>query len=422
MSPAGLPLPDWLRRLETLSPREIDLGLERVADVLGRMALERHARVIHVGGTNGKGSSVEMLRALLSGQGVVGTYTSPHVMRYNERIAVNGDAASDEVIVAAFERVEAARGDIPLTYFEFGTLAALAVFEAADVDTAILEVGLGGRLDAVNAVDPDASLITNVSLDHCDWLGHDVESIGYEKAGIMRAGKPVVFADTSMPASVAEHAQKLGARLILAGRDYTWTPARDGRWAWRGRDLVLPDLAVPSLRGPKQLQNAAGALALVEALGLEQVLVPERVNRALSRLRLPGRMQTIEREQEWLFDVAHNPAAAEALAASLQQSDERFDVAIVGILDDKDVEGIVRPLATQVDAWIAVTAVSHRAIDGAELARRIANEAGKACLIADSIDVVVENAGAIAGSGGRVLVTGSFYTVGPLLERLSACD
>ena len=406
MSPAGLPLPDWLRRLETLSPREIDLGLERVADVLGRMALERHARVIHVGGTNGKGSSVEMLRALLSGQGVVGTYTSPHVMRYNERIAVNGDAASDEVIVAAFERVEAARGDIPLTYFEFGTLAALAVFEAADVDTAILEVGLGGRLDAVNAVDPDASLITNVSLDHCDWLGHDVESIGYEKAGIMRAGKPVVFADTSMPASVAEHAQKLGARLILAGRDYTWTPARDGRWAWRGRDLVLPDLAVPSLRGPKQLQNAAGALALVEALGLEQVLVPERVNRALSRLRLPGRMQTIEREQEWLFDVAHNPAAAEALAASLQQSDERF----------------VRPLATQVDAWIAVTAVSHRAIDGAELARRIANEAGKACLIADSIDVVVENAGAIAGSGGRVLVTGSFYTVGPLLERLSARD
>jgi dihydrofolate synthase/folylpolyglutamate synthase len=404
MSPAGLPLPDWLRRLETLSPREIDLGLERVADVLARMTLVRPARVIHVGGTNGKGSSVEMLRALLSGQGVIGTYTSPHVMHYNERIAINGDAASDEVIVAAFERV------------------ALAVFEAAGVDTAILEVGLGGRLDAVNAVDPDASLITNVSLDHCDWLGHDVESIGYEKAGIMRAGKPVVFADKSMPASVAEHAQKLGARLILAGRDFTWTAARDGRWAWRGHDLELPDLAVPSLRGPKQLQNAAGALALVEALGLEQVLVPERVNRAFTRLRLPGRMQTIEREQEWLLDVAHNPAAAEALAASLQQSEERFDVAIVGILDDKDVEGIVRPLATQVDAWIAVTAVSQRAIDGAELARRIANEAGKACLIADSIDAAVENAGAIAGSGGRVLVTGSFYTVGPFLERLSARD
>lgn len=179
---------------------------------------------------------------------------------------------------------------------------------------------------------------------------------------------------------------------------------------------------MPSLRGPKQLQNAAGALALVEALGLEQVLVPERVNRAFTRLRLPGRMQTIEREQEWLLDVAHNPAAAEALAASLQQSEERFDVAIVGILDDKDVEGIVRPLATQVDAWIAVTAVSQRAIDGAELARRIANEAGKACLIADSIDAAVENAGAIAGSGGRVLVTGSFYTVGPFLERLSARD
>ena len=171
MSTPGLPLPDWLRRLETLSPREIDLGLERVAEVLGRMQLEPPARVIIVGGTNGKGSSVEMLRALLAGSGVIGTYTSPHVIRYNERIAIDGRPAADEEIVAAFERVEAARDEVPLTYFEFGTLAALAVFDAAGVTTAILEVGLGGRLDAVNVVEPDASLITNVSLDHCEWLG-----------------------------------------------------------------------------------------------------------------------------------------------------------------------------------------------------------------------------------------------------------
>mgnify|MGYP001813101465 FL=1 len=422
MSPAGLSLPDWLRRLETLSPREIDLGLERVAEVRDRMALGPPARAILVGGTNGKGSSVAMLSALLSGRGAVGTYTSPHAIRYNERIAVNGEPATDAEIVAAFEQVEAARGDVPLTYFEFGTLAALAVFDAAKVDVEILEVGLGGRLDAVNIVEPDASLITNVSLDHCDWLGDDVESIGYEKAGIMRAGKPVVFADTSMPATVAGHADKLGARLVCAGRDYTWTPAKGGRWSWRGQRLELPNLELPSLRGPMQLQNAAGALALIEAMGLERGLVAERVNRALTGLRLPGRMQTIEREQEWIFDVAHNPAAAEALAASLRQLGVRATVAIVGILDDKIVEGIVGPMAAEVDNWIAVTAASPRAIDAAELARRVANETGKPCLIADSFDMAVESAGAIAGAGGRTLVTGSFYTVGPFLERLSACD
>ena len=240
----GLPLPDWLRRLETLSPNEIDLGLERVAEVLGRMRLAPPARVIIVGGTNGKGSSVEMLRALLAGSGVIGTYTSPHVMRYNERISVDGCPAVDAAIVAAFERVEAARGEVPLTYFEFGTLAALAVFDAAGVTTAILEVGLGGRLDAVNVVEPDASLITNVSLDHCEWLGDDVESIGYEKAGIMRAGKPVVFASTEMPASVAAHAEKVGAQLVCAGRDYTWTQDAGGRWSWHGRRVELSGLSL----------------------------------------------------------------------------------------------------------------------------------------------------------------------------------
>ena len=422
MSPPGLPLPDWLRRLETLSPNEIDLGLERVAAVLGRMALEPPARVILVGGTNGKGSSVEMLRALLTRDNVVGTYTSPHVVRYNARIAVNGLLATDEEIVAAFERVEAARDDARLTYFEFGTLAALAVFEAANVDTAVLEVGLGGRLDAVNIVDADASLITNVSLDHCEWLGDDVETIGYEKAGIMRAGKPVVFADPEMPASVAAHADKLGARLIHAGRDYSWTPDEDGRWSWHGQGVELPGLAIPALRGPMQLQNAAGALALVEALGLTQLLEPAQVNRAFSSLRLHGRMQVIEREQRWLLDVAHNPAAAAALAASLRQYEARAAVAIAGILDDKNVEGIVGPLAALVDNWIAVTADSPRAIDAAELARRIANETGKACLIAETTDMAIERARAMAGSGGRVLVTGSFYTVGPFLERLSARD
>lgn len=421
MPPLRLPLPDWLRRLETLSPNEIDLGLERVAEVLGRMTLEPPSRIILVGGTNGKGSSVEMLRALLSGDNVVGTYTSPHVVRYNERIVVNGLPATDDHIVAAFERVEAARGDVPLTYFEFGTLAALAVFHTAKVDTAILEVGLGGRLDAVNVVDPDVSLITNVSLDHCEWLGDDVEKIGFEKAGIMRAGRPAVFADADMPDSVALHAESLGAELVRAGRDYTWTADDDARWSWRGRRIELAGLAFPALAGPIQLQNAAGALAVVEALGLERLLEPAHVDRAFASLRLPGRMQVIEREQRWLLDVAHNPAAAAALAASLRQQRTPASVAIVGILDDKDVEGIIRPLAVFVDSWIAVTAASPRAIDAAELARRVANTTGKACLIADSPDMAIERARAMSGSG-NVLVTGSFFTVGPVLERLSARD
>jgi dihydrofolate synthase/folylpolyglutamate synthase len=417
-----LPLPDWLRRLETLSPSEINLGLERVAEVVGRMALEPPARIIVVGGTNGKGSSVEMLRVLLSGDNVVGTYTSPHVIRYNERIAVNGLPAMDEDIVLAFERVEAARGDVPLTYFEFGTLAALAVFDAANVDTAILEVGLGGRLDAVNVVDPDASLITNVSLDHCEWLGDDVEKIGFEKAGIMRPGRPAIFADPDVPASLASHAESLGAELLCAGRDYTWTTEDNARWSWRGKRAELSKLPVPALPGPIQLQNAAGVLALVEALGLERLLEPAHVNRAFGSLRLPGRMQVIEDGQRWLLDVAHNPAAAAALAASLQQEEAPATVAIVGILDDKDVEGIIGPLAACVENWIAITASSPRAIDATELARRVANATGKACLIADSPDMAIERARVMAESGDGVLVTGSFFTVGPVLERLSARD
>ena len=419
MPPPRLPLPDWLRRLETLSPNEIDLGLERVAEVLGRMTLGSPSRTIVVGGTNGKGSSVEMLRTLLSGDDTVGTYTSPHVLRYNERIAIDGVPASDETIVAAFERVEAARDDVPLTYFEFGTLAALAVFDVAQVGTAILEVGLGGRLDAVNVVEPDASLICNVSLDHCEWLGDDVEKIGYEKAGIMRPGRPVVFASPDMPDSVATHAASIGAILLCAGRDYAWTMEDDASWSWRGQQIELTGLAVPALPGPMQLRNAAGVLALVEALGLTQLLSPLHVNHAFGSLHLSGRMQRFEREQSWLLDVAHNPAAAEALAASLQQQDETAAVAIVGILDDKDVEGIVGPLAARVDNWIAVTASSPRAIDAAELARRVANATGKACLIADSPDSAIEDAEEMAESGGSVLVTGSFFTVGPFLERLS---
>jgi dihydrofolate synthase/folylpolyglutamate synthase len=419
MSQGDLPLNDWLDRLERLSPHEIVMGLERVLTVLRRMSLRRPQQVIHVAGTNGKGSSVAMLRSLLErSPAKVGSYTSPHIIDYNERIAINGEPVGDEQIVAAFERVEAARCDVPLTYFEFGTLAALAVFELAEVDTVVLEVGLGGRLDAVNAVEPDGCLITNVSLDHCEWLGDDVEAIAFEKAGIMRPAVPVVFADLEMPEAIGRRAIEVGAKLIRAGHDYDWSSRDDGQWSWRGRDRELASLRVPSLPGPVQVQNAAACLALIEALGLDDLLRAPLVDAALSSIELPGRMQSLSDDHDWLFDVAHNPAAATALARAI--GDGGRVVAIVGILDDKDVEGIVTSLAGTVDRWIAVTARSPRAIDAAELARRVANATDKACLIAETREAAIEAAREFAGDNGRVLVTGSFYVVGPFLERLQA--
>jgi len=423
MSQAGLPLTDWLRRLETFSPDEIDLGLDRVLAVLGRMAIARPTRVIHVGGTNGKGSSVAMLRALLSADGtIVGTYMSPHVFDYNERICIDGSAASDAQIIAAFEQVEAAREGIALTYFEYGTLAALAVFDAMNVETAVLEVGMGGRLDAVNAVDPDAALITNVSLDHCEWLGGDIESIAFEKAGIMRHGVPVVFADRVIPETILRQAEEIGATLVVAGRDYDWSVSGNGRWAWRGQRHEFLSLAPPLMAGTVQVQNAAGVLALLEAIGVDGAMDATLIDAALGTVSLPGRMQLLAGEPEYLFDVAHNPAAATALAGTLAAAGANGLVAIIGMLDDKDVEGIVAPFAEIVDHWIAVTADSPRAIDAAELARRIANQADTACLIADSMGAAVAEAQAFAVDGGRVLVTGSFYVAGPLMARLSARD
>jgi len=423
MATSGLSLPDWLRRLETLSVHEIELGLERVLDVLERMSPALPERVIHVAGTNGKGSSVAMLYGFLSRlHRRVGTYTSPHVIRYNERICVDGRPASDAAIIAAFERVESARRGVPLTYFEFGTLAAVAVFEAAAVDAAVLEIGMGGRLDAVNVIEPDAGLITNVSLDHCEWLGSDVESIGFEKAGIMRRGKPVVFADRNVPASVRRHAEAVGAGLLLAGHDYDWSIGERHRWSWRGQRHELSGLAPPSLAGSIQVQNAAGVLAVLEALGCDRLFGNDIVDGVLGVLQLPGRMQSVQREREWLFDVAHNPAAAAALGATLREQGRQGLVAVVGVLDDKDVEGIVAPLKDLVEQWIAVTAASPRAIDGAELARRVANAADCACLIAGSMDAAVSAAREFASAGGCILVTGSFYVVGPMLQRLSAPD
>jgi len=417
-------LDEWLPWLETLSPREIVLGLERVQTVLAVLDLPRPGIVINVAGTNGKGSSVAMLEALLTNAGhLTGCYTSPHVLRYNERIRIGGVPASDAAIISAFERVQAVRGDVPLTYFEFGTLAALVAFAAAAVDTLLLEVGLGGRLDAVNAVEPDACLITNISLDHTAWLGADVESIAREKAGIMRASKPVVFGAPDCPGAIRAHGREIGAEVLLAPTDFDYEidDYDTGRWSWHGRQAKLAALRQPALAGQVQYRNAAAVLALLEAMGLSKLLTTAQVNDSLGKLNLPGRLQVVESHQTWILDVAHNPAAATALGASLATlAGKRRITAVVGMLSDKDVAGVVEPLAGQVDAWIAVTAEGARAAPAQVLAQQIANSSLRPCLIAATIPAALAMAAQRSAAEEVILVTGSFHVVGPALNWLQS--
>lgn len=412
-------LNDWLGRIERLSPQEIVLGLDRVVDVLNRIDATLPGTVLHVAGTNGKGSTVAYLEAILAGSGAkVGAYTSPHMLRYNERIRVGGNPAADADIVAAFERIEAARDRTPLTYFEYGTLAALSVFETLKVDIAVLEVGMGGRLDAVNAIEPAAGIITTVALDHCDWLGDDIETIAAEKAGIMRAGRPIVYGSRDAPDMIHRRAAALGADLVLAGRDFDWRDDKPG-WSWRGKRIALDGLEYPALAGPVQVQNAAGALALLEVAGYGELLDADPVNAALRGVSLSGRMQSVHAGATFLLDVAHNPAAAAALADALaERGFAGRTVAVIGALDDKDIEEIVAPLEPWVDRWIAVTAAADRAIPAPELARRVANAINAGCLEVASIPEAIDEARAMAGEGDRILITGSFYVVGPALETL----
>lgn len=427
-TPASCPgnrvLPDWLAWLETLSPREIDLGLERVTTVLERLALPRPSRVLHVAGTNGKGSTVAMLEALyrMDGHRRVACYTSPHVERYNERMRIDGAQVSDAQVLDAFETVEAARDGIPLTYFEFGTLAAFVAFARADADVWILEIGLGGRLDAVNALDPDGAVITTISLDHCDWLGPDTESIAREKAGVMRPGIPVVFAGTEAPNAIAATAAAVGATLILRERDYI-VEVRGTRWQVDGPCMQIGGLRPPALAGRFQLDNAAGALALYTALEPSAPADAGAINAAFASLTLPGRLQRIDNGRSWLLDVAHNPGAAAVLAEELSSlTGEGRTIAVLGVLADKDVDGIIGPLAPHIDTWIAVAPRAQRALPARELAARIVSVSGKPCRIEPGIPRALRTAAGLATAEDLLLVSGSFYVVGPALTWLTHCD
>ncbi|MBJ6983044.1 bifunctional tetrahydrofolate synthase/dihydrofolate synthase [Luteimonas sp. MC1750] len=415
-------LQDWLRDIEGRHPREVDLGLERVREVALRMGLGRPARLVAtVAGSNGKGSTVAFIEAIAAASGLrVGAYTSPHLLAYNERVRIDGADAGDAALVEAFEAVEGARGATSLTYFEVGTLAALWLFERADLDLAVLEVGLGGRLDAVNLVDPDVAVITTVDLDHQDWLGHDREAIGAEKAGIARAWTPLVLGEDDPPSSVLGHAYAIGASAIRAGSDYRFGRDEGGEsWWWRepGFELALP---LPGLAAPAQLRNAAAAIAALRALDVE---IDEGAwARGVAAAQVPGRLQRFERRGvEVLVDVGHNPQAARALSDWLRAAPPLRTVAVYGALADKDACGVVDALAGQVDGWhlAGTTAAGARGRDAQSLAAGLGTTAAADATRHDDVDAALEAALADAGAGGRVLAFGSFHVAAAALAWLA---
>jgi dihydrofolate synthase / folylpolyglutamate synthase len=413
-------LAEWLALHESAHAKSIDLDLARVGEVADELALRPVPyRVITVGGTNGKGSIVAHLATLLGEMGMrTGAFTSPHLLRYNERIRIDGGEAGDAELIAAFERIEAARGSTTLTFFEYNTLAALLIFAARHVDVAVLEVGLGGRLDATNLIDADVAVLASVGMDHLDYLGDDLESIGREKAGIFRSGRPAVLGSSEMPASVFAAITATGARALIAGRDFTWN-IDEGVWSYHGLQQRYAQLPPSALPGAVQYRNAATAIAALEALALPQELDRQSISSALAHVSLAGRFQILPGPVEWILDVSHNEPAARVLARHLA---ERGRVgrtfAVAGILRDKDVVGIARALGRQIDGWILCTLPGPRGSTAAELASRLGPVIQANAQQRDSIAEGCALARQQARPGDRVLVFGSFAVVGSALQWL----
>ncbi|MBU6418073.1 MAG: bifunctional tetrahydrofolate synthase/dihydrofolate synthase [Xanthomonadaceae bacterium] len=436
-------LAEWLDYQQQIHARGIDMGLERVREAWQRMGAPRPAPVvITVGGTNGKGSTVAFLEAMLRAGGMrVGAYTSPHILRYNERVRVDGAEVDDAALVDAFERIEIARGDTTLTYFEFGTLAAFDVFARANLDVALLEVGLGGRLDAVNIIDPDCAVVVTVDLDHMEYLGPDRGAIGREKAGIFRAGRPAIIGETDPPQSLLERARSIGARVEVLGRDFGWSPHLDALHWWhcdpsRSRYVAPAEgcsggvelHGTLALEGAFQYHNAATAVAALHALGGRvrwnaDALEKERRS-ADSALLLPGRLQHLGNNPDLVVDVGHNPQAARELARWLDRHPVRGETrAVFGALADKDIEGVVAALGARIGRWYlaGLDGESPRGETVAGLVARVRAALPEAtCAPYPDVPAALAAACAEASPDDRILAFGSFHVVAPVLRAYNS--
>nr|WP_217345255.1 bifunctional tetrahydrofolate synthase/dihydrofolate synthase [Noviherbaspirillum sp. L7-7A]MBV0879500.1 bifunctional tetrahydrofolate synthase/dihydrofolate synthase [Noviherbaspirillum sp. L7-7A] len=414
-------LPDWLSRLEAMHPKAIDMGLERVAQVRDTLGLRFDCPVITVGGTNGKGSTCAMLEAILLQAGYrVGLYTSPHLVHFNERARVNGEIVDDAAMVEQFEAVETARGEVSLTYFEFTTLAILRLFAQAGLDVVILEVGLGGRLDAVNVIDADVAIVTSVDIDHTEYLGVTREQIGFEKAGIFRSGRPAICSDPVPPESLKKHAEDIGADLWLLGRDFNYSGDKQ-QWNYGGRSMRRNALGYPGLRGANQLLNACAALAALEALRDRLPLGAQEVRSGLAMVELPGRFQVLPGRPTVVLDVAHNPHAAGALAQNLgNMGFHPYTFAVFGAMSDKDIDGIIAHMKPHIDHWCVTDLPLPRAASASSIAEKLseagvqgagAPDAEHSILTFASPEEAYANARSRAGENDRIAVFGSFLTV-----------
>jgi dihydrofolate synthase / folylpolyglutamate synthase len=416
-------LAQWLAWQEQLHPQTIELGLERAATVLARLGIESLPMVqVTVAGTNGKGSSVAMLAAIWQAAGYrIGCYTSPHIHRYNERITLNGVPVSDALLCDAFSRIEAVRGDVSLTYFEFGTLAALLIFAEAELDGVILETGMGGRLDATNLLAADVALITAIDLDHQQWLGDTREAIGREKAGIMRSGRRAICSDPSPPQTLIDHAAAIAAPLMWPGHGFDFHAVDSGLWRWQmagGAAMVLP---LPALAGPFQIQNGAGVVAVIEALQSRLPVSCAAIASGLQQVHLAGRFALIQQQPLPIWvDVAHNPQSARALAAILvERPIDGCNFALFSLLKDKPLTEVVAPLAAIFSHWWVIGLEGTRGRTAAELAVELAPLVSGRVIAASSAAAALDEVAAVAAKGDRLIAFGSFHTVAAVEAALA---